>query len=202
MIQLLSELQQKTGLKLQDIYSIVMSHQKKISEKINLKKKSKKNPLLKKESFKNYSPGLESKNTELLYKSAKSRGLELSSENLKKILNLDKIKELKEIVTNYDDVFKKTFERINMLATMGDSGHQQMNNEFQQEKKYQKQKGSSKKCSASKNLNSLKNLKIPFAKLKYCQQKHNGRNYCFRIPKDSLCKKGKIVTKLDKCDFY
>ena len=180
-----------------------MSHQEKISEKINQKKKiSKKNPIGKKETFKNYSPGLESKNTELLYTSAKSRGFELSSENLKKILNLDKIKELKEIVTNYDDIFKKTFERINMLATMGDSGHQQMNNEFQQEKKYQKQKGSKKKCSASKNLKHLKNLKIPFTKLKYCQQKHNGRNYCFRIPKDSLCKKGKIVDKLDKCDFY
>ena len=53
-----------------------------------------------------------------------------------------------------------------------------------------------------KLLKNLKNLKIKFIKLKYCKQKQNGRNYCFRIPKDSLCKKGKIVTKLDECDFY
>ena len=49
---------------------------------------------------------LEKKNTELIYSTAKSRGI-VSPEKLSKVLDYNKVSELSDIVKNYEDLFSK-----------------------------------------------------------------------------------------------
>ena len=151
------------------------------------------------EYFHNYIPGVHNKKTDFLYTSAKSRGVnnkggDSLEKNLKKILDIDKVKELSNILTNYRGLFDRTFERIKTITDMDIS--------MDTPKKKFKGIVSSKKTPLTCSKNNLNNLQMPLQKLKFCQKKINGKSYCFRISKNSLCDDGKIVKDVKKCDFY
>ena len=151
------------------------------------------------EKFHNFSNDKTYKNSKFLYTSNKSRGYSKNiniEENLKKILDINKVKELSSILGNYRGLFDRTLNRIKTIT--------ESDTDTDSKKKFKgllSYKNKPLTCS-KKNLKDLENIKLPFQKLQFCQQQINGKKYCFRIPKKSLCSKGKIVYDTKNCDFY
>ena len=145
--------------------------------------------LNKKEGFRNYEGDLSLKNTELLYATPKSRGIIEKNNNLKSLINYNRIGELSEIINGYEDLFKATFTRI-----------QQMDKSHTIDKTIK---------SVVKNSPKLNNqsMAIPQklsnqGKNYWCKMKNEDKSYCFLVPNKDLCIKGSLVNSRDKCDFY
>ena len=129
------------------------------------------------EKFHNFSNDKTYKNSKFLYTSNKSRGYSKNiniEENLKKILDINKVKELSSILGNYRGLFDRTLNRIKTIT--------ESDTDTDSKKKF-------------KGLLSYKNKPLT------CSKK-NLKKYCFSIPKKSLCSKGKIVYDTKNCDFY
>lgn len=198
-IKLVKKIQRESNLSLEKIYHIVLNYQHtKYNNHLNknINKVVSEEEIIE-EEFKNFKLSNKNKLDKFLYTSTKTRGIntkDFNIKNLKKMLDINNVKELSEILTNYRSLFDRTFERI---KTITDKDINSINTN----KSLSTGKNTPLTC--SKNLkNPLKNLKIPLEKLEFCQQNYHGKKYCFRVPKKSLCPKGIIVTDTTKCDFY
>jgi hypothetical protein len=204
-VNLVNKIQRESNLSLEDIYHIVLTYQhtkydkslnkndKTISEEEIIEEEIIEEEIIE-EEFTNFKSA--NKNNKFFYTNTKTRGINntknFNLKNLTKMLDINKVKELSEILTNYRSLFDRTFERI---KTITDNDIDSL--DTNKVKVLSTNKNSPLTC--SKN---LKNLQLPLQKLQFCQQNYHGKKYCFRVPKKSLCSKGKIVTNTKKCDFY
>lgn len=145
------------------------------------------NSLNKKEGFRNYEGDLSLKNTELLYSAPKSRGIIENNKKLKSLINYNRIGELSEIINGYEDLFKKTFSRIQNMDKPPSEA-------IKTQKKILPGLKNQSRAIPQKLSNQGKNY--------WCKMKNRDKSYCFLVPNKTLCMKGKLVNTRDKCDFY
>tara|TARA_Y100000385_G_C12986953_1_gene591070 strand:- start:5 stop:742 length:738 start_codon:yes stop_codon:yes gene_type:complete len=193
MLDLLNDVKNKSGLEFNDIKKLIFKYKKELENKVN------------KEGFENFND-LASKNNDLIYSSALSRGLNFNKDQLKN-LDYGKVKELASIVLSYEGLFKKTFERLKMLNKKQKGDINDFNSgELYHNKNPPKYKNvSSNSCSAkSAKLPNLKSipLKLPNPNSKWCKMEFDNKTFCLQVPMKELCLNGKLVNSTKGCDNY
>jgi hypothetical protein len=148
-----------------------------------------------KENFKNYT------DINNIYSSYKYRGFNNKEEDKLGLVNLKTIQKLSGFMSGYEDLFKKTFERIEEM-----------------DKKDKKSLFNSLNVLFTKGLSPLVNevnnkrdrglfpnkkaLNLPNYDNYWCKKTVENKSYCFSIPHKGLCSDGQLLKSKEMCDNF